>query len=125
MKRHFCTITTKSHLGKTFALCNSILKFNQNASIHVLLIDKNKSEINSSIHFESQVFIYDSFDLNKNALFKEAIRTNYDGRLSQYFCCGYFLIKRTFQKLFIQTMIFFLQEIMNFCSKNLMNTIYC
>jgi hypothetical protein len=83
MKRHFCTITTKSHLGKTFALCNSILKFNQNASIHVLLIDKNKSEINSSIHFESQVFIYDSFDLNKNALFKEAIRKykNYPDKL--------------------------------------------
>ncbi len=36
---HFCTITTTDHAYKAFALCESLLAYDENISLHVLVVD--------------------------------------------------------------------------------------
>lgn len=42
---HFCTITTFSHLYKTWALVDSIKSINDNTAVHILLIDADKDSV--------------------------------------------------------------------------------
>jgi lipopolysaccharide biosynthesis glycosyltransferase len=44
---HFCTITTYDHLYKVFALRDSLLQFDQNITLHVLITDGNAVEVQS------------------------------------------------------------------------------
>jgi hypothetical protein len=41
---HFCTITTSDHLYKVFALRDSLLRYDNNTTLHVLVIDDLESE---------------------------------------------------------------------------------
>lgn len=47
MNRAVCTISTKSHLPKVYALFESIVKFEPNISLKVLLSDVSANEINN------------------------------------------------------------------------------
>jgi hypothetical protein len=41
---HFCTITTSDHLYKVFTLFDSLLRYDKNTTLHVLVIDNPEAE---------------------------------------------------------------------------------
>jgi len=70
MTKHFCTISTGSHLGKTFALCHSITTINENVILNVLITDKSKKEITVPDKLLHVIKLYDAGDLDKDELFR-------------------------------------------------------
>jgi hypothetical protein len=44
---HFCTITTYDHLYKVFALRDSLLQYDNNTILHVLMTDGNPASVQS------------------------------------------------------------------------------
>jgi hypothetical protein len=56
MQFHFCTITTKSHLYKVYALLDSLLLISKNVVLHVLIIDNYKTSQQSYEHEQKTIF---------------------------------------------------------------------
>ena len=69
MTNHFCTISTKSHLGKTFALCHSVAGLNKKILINVLVTDESKEKVSIPKNLSQNINLFDSEDLKTDGLY--------------------------------------------------------
>ena len=60
---HFCTITTYDHLYKVFALRDSLLQYDNNTILHVLMTDGKPSSVN-----EPHIKMYAVADISSEAI---------------------------------------------------------
>ena len=68
---HFCTITTGDHLYKVFALRDSLVQFDNNIMLHVLLVDKTAPPVHAP-----HIQMYSIKDLGNDAVV-DRIRVKY------------------------------------------------
>jgi hypothetical protein len=78
---HFCTITTYDHLYKVWALRDSLLQYDNNTVLHVLMIDGAKEPV-----VAAGVKIYTIADLSNGALVK-SIEAKYAGNKDKLRWC--------------------------------------
>ncbi len=62
---HFCTITTYDHLYKVFALRDSLLQYDNNTTLHVLMVDNGKLSVT-----DNAIKMYSIADLGNDELVK-------------------------------------------------------
>jgi hypothetical protein len=74
MTNHFCTISTKSHLGKTYALCHSIIEINNLSKINVLITDEKKVNVSVPDNLVSFINLFDADDLENDDWYKKTFR---------------------------------------------------
>ena len=70
---HFCTITTYDHLYKVFALRDSLLRYDNDTTLHILIVDDKQGAL-----VGDSVKMYTLADLNNDELVK-SICTKYAG----------------------------------------------
>lgn len=63
---HFCTITTYDHLYKVFALRDSLVQFNPDITLHVLMTDGNHAEVRSE-----NIKMYSVADMNAEEIVRK------------------------------------------------------